>query len=151
MAHLGSLGKKYEPSEALTFDYFGETFTVADNLTDLEYLDFIEEAATEDVNSDKGRTFLKEFARLCLGDDFERFWKTAKSNRQTMADVFTSLSEIMEAATARPTESPSDSSDGQQSTAPRSEGVSPSVLAQLDGRPDLQLVVVKAAEARAAS
>lgn len=151
MGHIGALGTVYEP-DPITFDYFdGAVITVADTLTDLEYLDFIEDAADTATDSRKGRQFIKDFARLCIApEDFDRFWALAKKHRQNTTDVFDTLMEALKAATARPTGQPSDSSDGQQPTAPRSEDGSSSVMEQLAGRPDLQLFVAQAAEARSA-
>lgn len=150
MAHLGSLGTSREP-DALTFDYFDETpIAASPSLTDLDYLDFMEEAENVAVTTAKGRRFVKDLARLCIApEDFDRFWSLAKKHRQSQTDVFDTLMQVVEAATARPTGQPSESSDGQQPTARRSAGGSSSVTEQLAGRPDLQLVVAAAQEALA--
>lgn len=147
MAHLGTLGAE-RPSVVVTFDYFGEQFTASPTLSDLDYIDFLERSSGMTPQDPASIVIVKEFGRACLAEgEFDRFWTLAKANRQTQVDVFEVLMKVLEAVTARPTESPSGSSDGQQPTETRSTDVSSSLEARLAGRPDLQLVVKQAAQA----
>lgn len=147
MTHLGSLGVKRD-LDAVEFDYFGEAIAANPGLTDLHYMDFMEQAAGMAVDDPAALRIVKDFARACLGTSFDVFWSTALAHGQTQAEVFEVLMSVLEAATARPTELPSGSSDGQQSTATSSEGDS-SLQERLAGRPDLQLLVSKAQAAKA--
>jgi hypothetical protein len=150
MTHLGSLGNTSRTAEAITFDYFGEEIRAVPGLSDLHYLDFLEEASGTSPDDPKSWQFIKNFAKACLDDgEFEKFWRLARKHGQTGIDVHDVLNKLIEAATGRPTEQPSDSSDGQSSTEPKSTGVSSSLAARLAGRPDLQLLVHQAQEARA--
>lgn len=144
MAHLGSLGVP-RANETTTFDYFGVEIT-ANTVTDLDYADFMEEIGDLTPEDPRSRRFLKEFATFCLGGDAERFWQLARENRQSQEDVFGVLTALVEAHSGRPTGQPSGSSDGQQPTAPKST-VDSSLGGRLDGRPDLQVFITKAAEA----
>lgn len=149
MTHLGNLGTPRE-STSVTFDYFGEEIQGNPYLTDLDYLDFMEQASGLTPEDPKSLQLVKDFARVCLADgEFDRFWRLAKRNRQTQVDVYATLMQVLEASTGRPTESPSDSSGGPRDIEPRSTGDSSSVEARLRGRPDLQLIVKQAQEARA--
>lgn len=150
MTHLGSLGKRHDPVN-ISFDYFGETeIRGAEGLSDLHHLDFMEQAAGMSVDDPRGWSLVKDFARVVIAeDDFERFWATARSNGQSQQDVGETLMAVLEASTARPTEQPSGSSDGQQVTVTNSQAVSSSLDDRLSGRPDLQLLVANAREAQA--
>lgn len=149
MTHLGTIGNP-RSIDPVTFDYFGAEITANPSLTDLHYLDFMEKVSGLAPSDPASLRFVKDFARTCLADgEFERFWTLALENKQSQEDVFAALMEVLEASTTRPTELPSDSSAGQQETETRSAGVSSSLAERLEGRPDLQLVVKQAAEARA--
>lgn len=144
MTHLGDLGNP-SANGPISFDYFGQTIAARHGLSDLHYLDFIESAAGLAPDDPRSLRFVKEFARACISeDDFERFWTLALENGQRQTDVHDVLLAVIEGATGRPTDLPSDSSDGQPST---STGDSSSPEALLPGRPDLQLVVKRAQEA----
>jgi len=147
MAHLGNLGKQHD-AEPLTFDYFGEQVTVTDTFNDIDYLEFLEQSEGEKKSN---LDFLRDVSRLLFDDDnYARFWAGRRRGKQTIKDVFDTLMDLIEAASGRPTGLPSDSSDGQQATGQSSAVVSSSLTERLAGRPDLQLVVAQAAEARAA-
>ena len=148
MAHLGSLGTP-KGDTTVTFDYFGTEIT-STGVTDTEYLDFMEDVEGLASNDPRLQRFVKSFARICFGEEqFEEFWRVAKANKQNTDDIFDVLTKVLEASAGRPTEQPSDSSDGQPSTEPKSTGSSSSLQARLAGRPDLELLVFKAQEARA--
>lgn len=149
MTHLGSLGKP-KNRDAVVFDYFGVDITAKPGLSDLHHLDFMEKAADLAPSDPKSWGFVKDFARMCLGNSFDEFWQLALDNGQDQQDVYETLTKVLEAATARPTESPSDSSDGPRDIEPNSTAGSSSLAARLAGRPDLQLVVAQARAARSA-
>lgn len=144
--HLGSFGKEHEPLE-LTFDYFGQTLHANPTLSDLDYVEFLSVAGGISIDDLASLGAVKDFARMCVSaEDFGTFWSTALAHRQRVEDLFDVLTSIMEASMERPTGRPSDSADGPGSTAARSgAGDSSQALRKLDGRPDLQLFVEKAA------
>jgi hypothetical protein len=146
MAHLGSLGTS-KPGDSITFDYFGEQIT-ANVVTDLDYMDFMEEIGALTPDNPQSQRLVKDFARLCFGDSFDTFWRLAKDNRQSQEDVFDVLTKIVEASTGRPTVQPSGSSDGQSSTEAKST-VGSSLEERLAGRPDLQVIVGQAQAVKA--
>lgn len=149
MTNIGSLGVS-KATAGISFDYFGAEVRAVEGLSDLHYLDFLEEASGAAPDDPKSWQFIKNFARACLhSDDFDTFWTLARQHGQTTLDVHDVLSKVLEAATGRPTVQPSDSSDGQQHTETKSTGVSSSLGARLAGRPDLQLMVTQATKARA--
>lgn len=149
MADLGDLGVA-RVNDAITFSYFGESITADPGLTDLHYIDFMEKAAGMAVDDPRSLLFLKDFGRACLAPgEFDRFWAAALANRQSQEDVFAVLMKVLEAATGRPTVTPSDSSPGQPPTAESSTASSSSAQERLSGRPDLQLFVQQAEAARA--
>ena len=149
MTHLGTLGNTSRTTEVIAFDYFGEEIHAVPGLSDLHYLDFLEEASDTTPDDPKSWGFIKNFAKACIGEDFERFWLLARQHGQTGVDVHDVLNKVIEAASGRPTGLPSDSSDGQSSTVARSTGSSSSLAARLEGRPDLELLVFRTQEARA--
>lgn len=92
-------------------------------------------------------------------EDWLRFRKHAKKSRATDADLMLLTRRIIRGEVDRPTERPSDSSDGPSRTEPNSEGDSSSLEPALrvvkreeaSGRPDRALMVLMAHEARAAT
>lgn len=145
MTHLGELGVEHEPVE-VTFSYFGEIIRTNPNLTDLtayETFGAVQEAKT---NSDAVQALRRVLAVLIHSDDVERCWALALANRQTLEDMADLSFKLLEAATARPTERPSDSSAGPSSTATRStDDVFSRALRAEEGRPDRQVAVLRAA------
>jgi hypothetical protein len=149
MAHIGSLGASPRADDAIVFDYFGEDITVTETFNDIDYLEYLE-APDEDEKA-SNLSFLRDVSRMLFDEEnYEKFWAGRRRGRQSISDVFDTLTKLIEQASARPTGQPSDSSDGQPGTEPKSGGVSSSVLERLAGRPDLQLVVVKRHEALSA-
>lgn len=165
MGSLGDFGQA-KPQVADTFGWFGETIHVSPNLTDLVLMDFAEQAKGLDENDPRAMSFLKDQMRVVIApDDFDSFWSTAVRNRQDSKDLMAVFKRIIESISERPTVLPSVSSVGQHQgvitylDASSLLGTPVSPLGAADrrtiegmtGRPDLALVVDKAARERAAS
>lgn len=151
MTNLGALGTakpEAEEVEEIVFDYFDEKEIHANpELTELDYIDFLHIAGRMDPENPASFGAVKDFVMLCiLPSDFTRFWKAAKRNRQGSEDLFETCQTIVEAVTERPTGQLSGSASGPGSTGTNSEDADLSLAKKsLDGRPDLQLFVEKAA------
>lgn len=152
MTSLGQFGTTRPPAEGFTFDYFDSTLRVHPDLSDLDLLDFVQMAGVLESDEVDGMAALHAvmsmLRRLVHPEDFDGFWALAKANRQTIEDLTELAQAVMVGVTERPTEQPSDSSDGQSSIAPSSTVVSSSPVTRLEsaGRPDLALVVHQAQE-----
>lgn len=122
---LGSLGTPHEPVD-LTFDYFGVVIRVNPNASDLDLVGFMLEAA--DVEAVDEQKAMQATARYLKGliheDDWDTFWRTAKANRQVLPDLLLLGETIVEAVSGIPTERPTDSADGPQTTNLKSKGTS---------------------------
>jgi hypothetical protein len=154
MSRLGDFGAPMEaPVEEDTFGYFGAEIRVNGDFSDADLADFLEAASEVDEESPSAMVVLKQFMRTAIhADDFDTFWDLARKNHQTMQDRMAVVYQIMEAIAARPTQRSTDSSGGPQRTAPSStDDLSSRVLARLDGRPDLQVIVEDAQRALAAA
>jgi hypothetical protein len=149
MARLGEFGQIREQTTDV-FGYFTEDIRVNPDLSELDVLDFMEAAAEIDEEDPAAVKILKNFLRSLLhADDFDRFWELSRTNRQSVADLMTVAKAIVEAVAKRPTSVPSDSSVGRHRIAVTSQDRSfERVLERLNGRSDLQLIHVQAAEAR---
>lgn len=151
MPDLGELGQPSEASEDVTFGFFGHQMRVNPTFGELELVDFMDAAGAVDVNNSASFRLLKDLLRSTVHpDDFDAFWKAAKQHRQGVEDLMKIAYQVIEAVTARPTGQPTDSSDGQPSTAANSTGDSSTrVIRRLEaqGRPDLAVVAMQAAEA----
>jgi hypothetical protein len=164
---MGSLGNLGTVKAAVndTFGWFGSEISVNPALSDLVLMDFAEEASRLDENSPEALTFMKRQMRLVIApSDFDEFWRLAVDNRQDSVDLMTVMKAIIGNATKRPTVLPSGSSDGQERIvvtfpdASSSPAIAGSPLTEADrrsiesmpGRPDLALVVDRAARERAA-
>jgi hypothetical protein len=148
--HIGDFGTEPVEADPITFGYFGETIRVNPTLSELDYLDFMEQAGALEVADSAAATTIKGFARACIHpDDFDRFWNAARNNRQGVTDVFTLLGQIVEAMTDRPTGRSSGSAGGQPTDGTRSADDFSRAMRRYEGRPDLQLAIVRAQEAQA--
>jgi len=151
MTSLGDFGVS-RPAHEADFGYFGSVVRVHPDLSDLTLIEFMEVAVAIDTMPTSGAmgavsTMLRS---LVHPEDFAEFWSTAKANRQRVEDLTALAEALIESVTDRPTERPSDSSDGPPSTDENSPAVSFSpVVRDLErrGRPDLALMVVQAQEA----
>lgn len=125
--HIGTFGVEREPND-FVFTYFGETIRVAPDASDLGFAEFLEVA--KDINVDSVES-LEEVADAAVAlndllrqqihpDDWDLFWKTAKTNRQFLKDVMAVSRGIVEAITDLPTGESSDASAGQSTTAVKS-------------------------------
>lgn len=152
MTHLGDFGKARESAD-FTFGWFGKLLRVNPSLSDLAILDIVE-IKTAASGSDAIRR-IRDIGNLLIHpDDAGEFWALARANRQTMEDIANLSMDLISAVTGRPTSLPSDSSDGQQPTAPSSTADSSSQALRLlesRNRPDLAVAVVRAQEAMSAS
>lgn len=151
MASLGTFGTA-RPATDETFGWFGKEIRVNPDISDFAVLAQI----TQIVGSGEDDADLTALSglvgALIHADDVAEFTRLAIANRQTMEDLATLAYGLLEALTGRPTELPSDSSDGQPRTAARSEAASSSrALQLLDDRPDLAVAVVRAQEAKASA
>jgi hypothetical protein len=152
MASLGSLGTPHQAEvieEETTFDWFGSTIRLpALAVSELELIDLMESTTTVDQDSPAAIVVIKNmFRQVIHADDFDQFWDLAKSNRQQIADLMQVYQVLLEAATGRPTQQPSDSSPGRLPTSGNSP--TPSTPPGLTGRPDLQIIREDGAASRA--
>lgn len=133
---LGSLGTPHEPVE-LTFDYFGVVIRVNENASDLDLVGFMLDAAdVETVDENKAMQAVARYLKgLIAEDEWDTFWRTAKANRQTMPDLLLLGERIVEAVSTVPTELPSDSVAGQQTTPSKSKAASSSRQARSNKDP----------------
>lgn len=142
MTDLGEFGTSREAA-SLTFSYFGETLRTNPDLTDVMVIDLFN--LMDSGDTPVGQRLQTVVATLVHPDDVDRFREAAKANRQHMEDLGLLAMQLAAAITDRPTLLPSDSSDGQSSTDTSSEDDSSSrALRLLDGRPDLQVAVIRA-------
>lgn len=165
---LGSLGTPHEPVD-LTFDYFGVVIRVSPDASDLDLVGFMLEAAdVEAVDEQKAMQATARYLKGLIAEgDWDTFWRTAKANRQTLPDLLMLGEQIIEALAGVPTERPSDSVGGPQTTPPKSKGGSHSQRASRgasdaanarkaltlvpEERADIKEFIIQAQEARQAS
>lgn len=145
---LGKFGKKKDPLDA-SFDYFGHDIRVHPKMTNLAILGFVDLAETiDDGDEISSMKAVRDFLHSAVHpDDWEVFWKTALEERQSLEDFMELQWQLLEACSDgdRPLTQPSDSSDGPGTIAQRSkDGSFSRVMDRLDGRPDLQQMVVTA-------
>ena len=138
---------------ARTVNFFGETFSLADTVSEIAVMEFAE-AASDGLDGDtmEGLAALMRLIKECIvEDERKKFMVHARKSHAGSTD----LVKIIEAALGdqidRPTERPSDSSDGPSSIAPKSAANSVDRgLEHFAGRPDLQLAVVRQRESLSA-
>jgi hypothetical protein len=154
MVSIGKLGTDREEIEA-DFDYFGETIRVNPDASEAVAMRFAVQASDIDVDNNPGQAMVAtvDFLRsLIHPEDMDRFLEIAVKKRQRNEDLLTVASSILEAVSGFPTTPRSDSSDGPPRTGTTSTAV-PSWQElrhrfENDGRPDLALALVQAAEIR---
>lgn len=149
---LGEFGKEVESPGEVVFTYFGAQIQVNPDLSVLDMVDFVEAGAEIDEEDVKGILLVKDFAKAVIhADDFAEFWGLAKKHRQGIQELMETCSEIIAKVAERPTRPSSDSPSGPETTGAKLKGGSYSrALTLLEGRPDLQEVVVVKQEARQA-
>lgn len=143
MVSLGNLGTAPEQqviTDVTTFDWFGATIRLPLlEVSELELIDLMEKVTTTDENSPAAVVVVKNMFRQVIHvDDFDLFWDLAKQNRQKVETLMPVYQVLLEAATGRPTQQPSDSSSGRPGTSESSP--TPSTPPVSRGRPDLQLL-----------
>lgn len=173
---IGSFGVARQPVD-LSFGYFGETIRVHPDASDLAFFELMglaQQVDLGDVDPEDPSTWdpqtTKAMAKAGVQaadivrqqihpQDWDRFWAAAKANRQQVMDLM-ALSDwigraVTEASAGLPTGPSSGSSAGRRNTRTRSAAGSSSpgrgqkrALELLQGRPDLQQLVVLAGEAR---
>lgn len=147
MGHLGDFGVEKEPT-CDTFGYFGATLRTNPDLTDLAALEAFETVREADSKSSVLAGLRVVVATLIHPDDADECWRLARENRQGIDEMGDLAARLLEAATDRPFERRGDSSNGPPTTGTSSEVVSVSpALRVLEGRPDLQVAVVRAQKA----
>lgn len=128
MGHLGSFGaavKELDPgAEKDTFDFFGETFTVAGVIPPMLMLQ-LGAASTGKIDEQEGLAALWETMRCSLdadegGDQFDRLYKLAVAKRCDLEDLMRLAMMLFEAQAGRPTEEPQGSFPGPSRTSPSS-------------------------------
>lgn len=140
---LGDFGIE-RPQVDEQFGYFGTVIRVNPDVSDLSIIEMFREVGAAQDDAAVG-TNRKIAATLVHADDLDVFMETAIRNRQTIEDLVQVGLNIIEALTARPTLLPSGSSDGQSTTDANSTADSSSrALQLLEGRPDLQVAVLRA-------
>lgn len=153
MTHLGDLGTA-RPENDASFGWFGSVVRVHPDLSDLALIELVQTMVNVGDEKDGGKAMdtVAGIARaLVHPDDHDGFWAQAKQNRQTMEDIVNLAGKLIGALADRPTRLPSDSSAGQQGTGPNSTGGSSSPAVRLlEGRPDLQVAVMRAEAAKVA-
>lgn len=153
-----------EPAKAVpTFEFYGETFAYNLDVSEWELGEFL--AATsegDEMNSLRGMAIITRFTKELVaeqdmtegeGDDRKvvawgrnHFVASARRNRATGEALLEIVYQFFGVKTDRPTEAPSDSSDGRSTTPLKSVSSSAEKAAQaFPGRPDLQVVAALSA------
>lgn len=177
--NLGSLGVKRDEVD-IEFDYFGTTIRVHPQASDLRVMDFMMRVGELDMDDpENAQEIMAAMSEQLLmqihPDDATKFWEIAKANNQQMQDIMAVSKSIIAAVADFPTGQPSDLPDGPTTTAlssaldslnredrravVRELVKSPDkrtadaerALTLLQGRPDLQVAVVRAEAARQSS
>lgn len=172
MATIGTFGRTYAKVE-LDFDYFEATIRVNPSCSKAALVEFMAEAGGIDQENEvmAAQLIMRTMREVVHPDDFDRFWTIAKRERQDpQTDILPVAQAVLEAVTGFPTGQPSASGPGPATTRPKFEVDLPSQdtpavyrpapgqpdLDQLttaglrltQGRPDLQVAVLRASEAR---
>jgi hypothetical protein len=160
MATIGRFGKVYEKVD-LDFDYFEASIRVNPSCSRAALVEFLAEAGTV-AQQDEVRAaqlIMRTMREVVHPDDFDRFWTIAKRERQDpQEDILPIAQQVIEATTGFPTGQSSASGTGPASTTPKfavdlpspdAPGFDPRTLNGLritEGRPDLQVAVLRAGE-----
>ncbi|NUQ32421.1 MAG: hypothetical protein HOP99_06335 [Dermatophilaceae bacterium] len=133
----------------LTFE--GQSFALASKVGLMPLMKFAHIARQGvDANDMEGLVAIYDMLRNVIADeDWERFESHATTVRADGDDLMGLVQQAIQAISERPTERPSDSSDGPQTTSVSSAGDSSSrVIRRLEeqGRPSLALMVQQAQE-----
>lgn len=114
-------------------------------------LEFAEMASGDHSDLDNLAAIMRLLEASVHPDDWTRFKTTARKGRaQIERDLMPVVVALFEAAAERPTQRPSDSSDGSSATGPRSTAVSSGPASdRLHVRPDLMVIVQDAQASQA--
>lgn len=134
-------------------EFFGEKLTLVDAPPKYALMVYAERVSGADLDNADGETEARaqaailRLARACVATaDRAKFERLAEKNDAGLDDMNTIIVAMMEAVsttTERPTQRPSDSSDGPVDTEKKSEpSADEKVLARFDGRPDKQAVIL---------
>lgn len=133
-------------------EFCGERFTIADKIGLMPLMRFAKVGkAGVDSDSLEGLVAMYDLLEQCLSPaEWQRFQDTADKHRADADELLAVVTKVFEVLSERPTSRPSDSSDGPSTDGANSTAEVSSALAQLRGRPDLAVAVVRAQEARSA-
>jgi hypothetical protein len=129
-----------------TVEFHGETYRIADQIGLMPLMRFAKVAQDGvDASDMDGLVAMYDLMEQCLVDeDWARFTVAATKHRADGEELMGVVRQAIEAMAERPTQRPSDSSDGQPSTSGSSTGDSSSLVVrrlERQGRPDLALLV----------
>ncbi len=159
--NIGSFGTEHEAVD-LEFTYFGESIRVNPDASDLDFIAFMAKSGEiDEMDQVRAMKATMDFIQQQIHpDDWELFWATSVKNRQNSLDLLGTSKGILEAVADFPTGQSSDSSAGRQNTRQKSSGRSSSparsgrrtgkksdvdrAMGQLQGRPDLKVLVADA-------
>jgi hypothetical protein len=127
-------------------EFLGESFELRPKVSEYALLKFARAAAAgEDGDTMEGMASMLRLLEKCIVPaDWRRFDKLADDKDATAEQIMDVIKAAFEQVAERPTALPSDSSDGQISTEPKSGSNSAVKDSVLSGRPDLQLAVMRA-------
>lgn len=105
-----------------TFLFYGETFTVADEIGAMPLMEFAAAAeAGVDSNSLDGLAAMHSMIADCMVDgDWSRFKQTARKHKASGDELLEVCTKLYEVISGRPSESPSASAPGPSATSPTS-------------------------------
>jgi hypothetical protein len=119
IGEFGAAAREADPqAEPDQFKFYGETFTVAERVGAMPLLRFaaVAESGTQ-ASEMEGMAAMYELIRDCLiPGDWPRFQKVAADNKATDDEFLEICGAVYKAATARPTQRPTDSVDGPSDT-----------------------------------
>jgi hypothetical protein len=126
--------------------FLGESFELRPKVSEYALLKFARAAAAgEDGDTMEGMASMLRLLEKCIVPaDWRRFDRLADEKDATAEQIMDVIKAAFEQVAERPTALPSDSSDGQISTEPKSGSNSAVKDSVLSGRPDLQLAVMRA-------
>jgi len=118
---LGELGGTERAPLTASFSYFGRSFRVHPDLSELDVIDFAEASEQLKPNDPASMSIIKKFVRKNLHvDDFEDFWASVRAHRQTAEETMNLMWKVIEGVTENPTGPPSASADGRSEITPYS-------------------------------
>jgi len=126
--------------------FLGESFELRPKVSEYALLKFARAAAAgEDGDTMEGMASMLRLLEKCIVPaDWRRFDRLADEKDASAEQIMDVIKVAFEQVAERPTSLPSDSSDGQISTEPKSGSNSAVKDSVLSGRPDLQLAVMRA-------